>query len=148
MCVSLEGSFTRYDLFLLRRRFLTIFSCKLRLFVHMVQLQSVLIHIGIAHRNCTEWVWNPFMYDITHTNTLQSHCMNSLIDIHTTHFLSQKNLTVWKSLEKLFEFYKKEKGAMKDVLSTTFKCIQFTDQKAGLLLSLSESSSLWRADLL
>ena len=40
-CSAPRGSFTRCDLFLLRRRFLTIFSCDLRLFVHMVRLQSV-----------------------------------------------------------------------------------------------------------
>ena len=26
------------------------------------------IHIGIEHRNHTEWVWNPFMCDIEHRN--------------------------------------------------------------------------------
>ena len=44
--------------------------------------------IEIAHRNHTEWVWNPFMCDITHTNASQSYYMNSLIDIHTTHFIA------------------------------------------------------------
>ena len=28
------------------------------------------IHIGISHRNFTEWVWNPFMCDIAHRNAL------------------------------------------------------------------------------
>ena len=71
--------------------FLTISVCDLRLFVHMVWLQSVLIHNGIAHRNCTELICNPFMCDIAHTNASQSHHMNSLIDFHTTHFLSQSH---------------------------------------------------------
>ena len=25
--------------------------------------------LWITYRNCTEWVWNPFMCDVTHTNT-------------------------------------------------------------------------------
>ena len=40
-CSAPRSLFTRCDLFLLRRHFLTIFSCDLRLFVHMVQLRSV-----------------------------------------------------------------------------------------------------------
>ena len=44
-------------------------------------------------------------------------------------------MCVWAlSLRNDSSFIRKKKGAMKDVLSTTFKCIQFTDQKAGLLL--------------
>ena len=49
---SAKGSFTRCDLFLLRRRFLSISSCDSRLFVHMVWLRSVTSilesHITIA----------------------------------------------------------------------------------------------------
>ena len=71
------------------------FSCDLRLFVHMVRLDLYKIHIGIAHHNHIERVWNPFMCDIAHTNLSQSHHMNSLININTTHFyriLIKKNI--------------------------------------------------------
>ena len=30
------------------------------------------IHIGIAHHNHTEWVWNPFMCDIGNANALHA----------------------------------------------------------------------------
>ena len=38
---------------------------------HGVTAICIDIYIGIAHCNCTEWVWNPLMCDITHTNALQ-----------------------------------------------------------------------------
>ena len=44
-------------------------------------------HIVIMH----EWVWNPFMCHPTCSNALQLHHMNSRIDIHTAHFLSQSH---------------------------------------------------------
>ena len=54
------------------------------------------IYIEIAHGNRTEWVWNPFTGDITHTNASQSHHMNSLIDIHTNQFLSQSHTQMYR----------------------------------------------------
>ena len=63
---GIKGSFTRCDSLWMRPRF-----------------------FGIAHCNRTEWVWNPIMCNLTHT---QSHHMNSIIDIHTTNFLSQSHI--------------------------------------------------------
>ena len=34
--------------------------------VRWVWMRFAMYTIGIAHRNCTEWIWNPFTCDIAH----------------------------------------------------------------------------------
>ena len=49
------------------------------------------IYIGITYRNHTEWLWNPFMCDITHITASHTEeiapCEHN---VHTIHFLRRK----------------------------------------------------------
>ena len=63
-----KGSFTRCVLFVCDCNLFTLDFMKLFTWCNGCGYDLLCIHIGIAHRNNTEWVWNPFMCDIAHRN--------------------------------------------------------------------------------
>ena len=70
--------------------------------VHLQDRQQLIMYTGIAHCNCTEWLWNPF--HVRHrTHKCDCDIAVAQYDINTTHFSNRsrihKNRTVWTSLQ-------------------------------------------------
>ena len=74
--------------------------------VHTLRLRFISF-VWITHCNCTEWLWNLFMWDIAHTNVIViitvAPCEQYHWHPYNQFFITvafRKNRTVWTSLKR------------------------------------------------